>query len=107
VLEIRESESKGSINQHGHFQTDLVAMEANVKDSRRFPAGGWAFFDLMSRGERRSYSRPIAAGNNCVSCHSTNGAVDNTFVQFYPELKPIAVKFGTFKQTPAPAGGGH
>jgi hypothetical protein len=27
---------------------------------------------------------------NCYSCHQENGAVDTTFVQFYPTLLPIA-----------------
>jgi len=103
ILEIRESESKGSINQHGRFQTSLVAIEANVKDSRRFPKGGWAFFDLSIDGSQRSVAKPIPPGNRCEQCHSANGAVDNTFVQFYPELIPIAEKFGTFKSTKASA----
>jgi hypothetical protein len=105
ILEIRESESKGSINQHGHYQTSLVAIEANVKDSRRFPNGGWAFFDLASKGQLHASAKPIPAGNRCEQCHSANGAVDNTFVQFYPELIPIAKKFGTFKSTPANSAG--
>jgi hypothetical protein len=96
VLEIRESESKGSINQHGHFQTSVVAVEANVKDSKRFADGGWAFFDL-GRMDDAKPAKPIAAGNGCQKCHSANGAVDSTFVQFYPELVPVAKKFGTFK----------
>jgi hypothetical protein len=93
ILEIRESQSKGSINQHGQFQTSVIAVEANVKDSRRFPDGGWAFFDLG-----RPTAKPIPAGNRCQQCHSANGAVDSTFVQFYPELIPVAKKFGTFKE---------
>lgn len=106
LLEIRESESKGSINQHGHYQSSLVALEANVKDTKRFPKGGWAFFDLSpGNGTRSEAVKPIAAGNRCEQCHSTNGAVDNTFVQFYPELLPIAKKLGTFKSSAAPAGG--
>jgi hypothetical protein len=100
ILEIRESESKGSINKHGSYQTSLAAMEANVKDTRRFPKGGWAFFDLSPRAGRLPVSaKQIPPGNRCGQCHSTNGAVDNTFVQFYPELVPVAKKFGTFKTT--------
>jgi hypothetical protein len=102
VLEIRESESKGSINQHGRYQTKLVALEANVKDSRRFPDGGWAFFDLGTSSEKQTVP-PIPPGNRCQQCHSANGAVDNTFVQFYPELIPVAQKFGTYKIKPTPA----
>jgi hypothetical protein len=104
ILEIRDSETKGSINQHGHYQASLVAIEANVKDSKRFSKGGWAFFDL-GRGQRTA-AKPMPPGNRCEQCHSANGAVDNTFVQFYPELAPIAKKFGTFK-TNAPAAGAH
>ena len=100
ILEVRESESRGSINQHGHYQSALVAIEANVKDSRRFPKGAWAFFDLTSGGKRNQHAKAIPAGNRCEQCHSTNGAVDNTFVQFYPELIPIAQKFGTFRSAP-------
>jgi hypothetical protein len=103
VLEIRESESKGSINQHGHFQTELVAIEANVRDSRRFPGRNWAFFDLSPRGDQGP-ALPIAPGNGCQKCHSANGAVDSTFVQFYPELAPVAKKFGTFVSTPTVQG---
>lgn len=107
ILEVRESESKGSINQHGHFQGKLVAIEANVKDSKRFDSGGWAFFELMSRGEPRQTAKPFPPGNGCAQCHSPHGAVDNTFVQFYPELKPVAIKFRTFRATSADSGSAH
>ena len=101
ILEIRESEQKGSINQHGHFQGKLVAIEANVKDTARFPETGWGFFSLATEpGTQPKSIKAMASGNGCQKCHSANGAVDGTFVQFYPELIPIAKKFGTFKQTP-------
>lgn len=99
ILEIRESESKGSINRHGHYQANLVAVEANVKDSRRFAkSGGWAFFDLGSNSDARPVSA-IPPGNRCQECHTANGAVDSTFVQFYPDLAAVAKKFGTFRAT--------
>src|SRR5262249_16354345 len=41
ILEIRSAASKGSINKGGNFQTDVVAVEAAVKDEARFP-GKWA-----------------------------------------------------------------
>jgi Cytochrome P460 len=103
ILEVRESQSKGSINQHGHYQTSLVGLEANVKDSRRFPNNRWAFFNLGASGPRTV--KAIAPGNGCQKCHDQNGAVDSTFVQFYPDLVPVAKKFGTFK--PAPVSGGR
>jgi hypothetical protein len=103
ILEIRESEQKASINQHGHFQGKLVAIEANVKDTSRFPQTGWGFFDLATEADGQPKPvKAIAQGNGCQKCHSANGAVDGTFVQFYPELIPIAKKFGTFKVRPEP-----
>ncbi|MGI9071135.1 MAG: cytochrome P460 family protein [Bryobacteraceae bacterium] len=97
VLELRSSVSKGSINQSGHFQTGLMGMEAEVKDESRFPAK-WAFFDFS--GSAKS-ATPIPRSATCYSCHARNGAVDNTFVQFYPTLLEIAKQKGTLKRVPA------
>ena len=66
VLEVRASSSKGSINQVGSYQSEVLAVEAEVKD--------------------------------CYSCHLAHGAVDNTFVQFYPVLLDVAKHKGTFKR---------
>jgi len=44
VLEARSSNSKGSINNGGHYQTDRMGFEIEVKDTSRFPGNGWAFF---------------------------------------------------------------
>lgn len=83
VLEVRASLSKGSINQGGHFQTGLVGIEVHVKD-RRVP-GGWAFYSF---GKDRDTAKPIPTSASCYSCHAEHGAVDTTFVQFYPTLQP-------------------
>ena len=34
---------------------------------------------------------------DCYSCHEQNGAVDTTFVQYYPTLVDLAKAKGTFK----------
>jgi hypothetical protein len=99
VLEIRRAPTEGSINKGGHFQGDLVAVEVEVKDEARFPEK-WAFFDFRQTAQTAK-QLPKA---NCFACHSTNGAVDNTFVQFYPTLSEIAKTKGTFKVTPAQPG---
>ncbi len=97
VLEVRSAKSKESINKGGHFQGDVVAVETHVKDTKRFPRK-WAFFAF--RGEEPA-SEPAAGGNSaCYSCHEPQGAVDTTFVQFYPTLIPAAKAKGTFKNTP-------
>jgi hypothetical protein len=93
VMEVRGAADKGSINASGHFQTsELMGIEAHVKDTKRFP-GGWAFFAFA--GNEPASALPTAA--ECYSCHQQNGAVDTTFVQFYPTLLPIAQRRGTVK----------
>jgi len=94
VLEVRASQSKGSINQSGHYQGALVGIEAEVKDERRFP-GKWAFFGFPS-GVDSAAAFPKSEA--CYSCHAQNGAVDNTFVQFYPTLLEIAKQKGTLNK---------
>ncbi len=91
VLEVRSSESKGSINNGGHYQGGMVTIEAEVKDEKRFP-GKWAFFGL---GATAAQAKMIPASASCYSCHSQHGAVDNTFVQFYPTLLEVAKSKGT------------
>ena len=96
ILEVRNSETKGSINQHGSFQRDIAGLEAHVKDSRRYKSG-WAFYNLDSA---KPSAKLIAPGNRCEQCHEANGAVDTTLVQFYPDLIPVASKYGQLKPTP-------
>jgi len=99
VLEVRASESKASINKGGRFQSSLVAIEAEVKDEKRFPSK-WAFFGF---GMSASPARMLPTTAQCYSCHSTNGAVDNTFVQFYPTLLEVARSKGTLNAKVAQA----
>ncbi len=93
MLEVRASASNGSINKAGHFQTDRLAIEAEVKDASRFP-GKWAFFSF---GKGSPSGRQLAATEACYTCHAEHGAVDNTFVQFYPTLLTVARQKGTLK----------
>jgi hypothetical protein len=105
VLEIRQALSHGSINIGGHFQSDVIAIEAEVKDSVKYP-DKWAFFSFGDRpGNPGSTARMIPNGSVCQTCHGKNAAVENTFVQFYPTLIEVARKNGTLKtsyETPVP-----
>jgi hypothetical protein len=91
VLEVRNAHGKGSINQKGNYQGKLMAIEVHVKDEKRFP-GKWAFFGF---GEGKT-AKMTPTTADCYSCHADHGAVDTTFVQFYPTLLPIAGSKGTF-----------
>lgn len=84
VLEVRRGETNGSINKNGQFQTDIVQTEVHLKDQAR---GGWAFYAFR---DQTAPATMIARTADCYSCHQDNGAVDTTFVQFYPTLLPIA-----------------
>jgi hypothetical protein len=91
VLETRGAAEKGSINQHGKFQTgESMGVEVHVKDTKRFQ-GGWAFFPF--RGAEPA--RMIPMSEDCYSCHQQHAAVDTTFVQFYPTLLEVAKLKGT------------
>lgn len=95
VLEGRKAEGVGSINKAGNYQgTDVMGIEVHVKDEARF-AGKWAFFPFD--GKKTAKMIPTTAG--CYSCHSEHGAVDTTFVQFYPTLLPIAKAKGTLSKS--------
>ena len=92
VLEARNAEGKGSINQRGNFQgSEVMGLEVHVKDVSRFP-GKWAFFGFGDSKTAKMTPTDMA----CYSCHSEHAAVDTTFVQFYPTLLPIAQAKGTF-----------
>lgn len=101
ILEIRASSSEGSINKGGHFQSNLVVIEAAVKDER-FP-GKWAYFDFGR--DMKTQVAALPRTERCYACHSENAAVDNTFVQFYPTLLEVATKMGTVKAATSTAPG--
>ncbi len=89
VLEVRGAEGNASINKAGHFQSgDVMALELHVKDAAH---GGWAFYEFDSPQPAKIVPR----GASCYSCHQDHGAVDTTFVQFYPTLLPLAKQKGT------------
>ena len=97
VLEGRESSSQGSINPAGHYQAEVVSRSAAVKDEKRFPEK-WAYFTFGTQqvGTQNAKAR-------CWQCHNEHGAVDNTFVQFYPTLKEAAQARGTYNEAKAAA----
>ena len=95
VLESRAASEKGSINQRGKYQSgEPLGVEMHVRDSKRFK-GDWAFFSF----ESAKPATLIPMTEDCYSCHQEHGAVDTTFVQFYPTLLPVA----TLKRTLSPA----
>jgi hypothetical protein len=98
ILEVRGSVAvnNSATGNNGRFQGEIIGIEAEVKDESRFEKG-WAFFGLSMK---EPAGAQIPSGASCYSCHATNAAVENTFTQFYPVLRDVAKREGTFKTVP-------
>jgi len=94
VIDERDAASRSSINQKGHYQTDLMGLAVEIKDSARNP-DKWAYYGF---GAENKSAGAMPHGNPCWTCHEEHAAVEHTFVQFYPTLKPLAKKFGTYNE---------
>ena len=100
VLELRGSEDPISINKRGHTQSaEIRGLEVHVKDK-----GKWLFYDVSGKDPVGKVIPPPA---DCYTCHEAHGAVDTTFVQFYPTLLPLAQQKNTLspaylKELPSP-----
>ena len=100
VIDERDASSRGSINKTGHFQTDLMGLVVEVKDSAHNP-DKWAYYAFQPDGASADgkAAGAMPKGNPCWSCHEDHAAVEHTFVQFYPTLKVAAKKFGTYNES--------
>ena len=97
LIDVRNAQSEGSINKTGHYQTDSMALEVEIKDSTRNPAK-WAYYSFQPNART---AEAMPRDNDCWSCHEQHAAVEHTFVQFYPTLKPVAKNFGAYNETRA------
>lgn len=97
VLEVRRAATTESINKGGQFQKEVTSLEVEVKDKRFSDTQGWGFFEFDSD---RQPAKQVTKGKSCYTCHSAHGAVEQTFVQFYPTLISVAAKHGTLKERP-------
>ena len=101
ILEIRRSATDNTLVKGGRYQSDLAALEAEVKDSRF--SDGWGFFNWGSARALKDVTEPLPATagspgeESCVECHTKHTAVERTFVQFYPQLLEVARQKGTLK----------
>jgi hypothetical protein len=107
VLELRRARAGVSIDNAGQTQGTVVAIEAAVKDPKRFGAiegsNGWGYFTFDGPDGLLDSAAALPAQAPCYACHSANTAVDNTFVQFYPTLLEVAERLGTIRADYDPA----
>ena len=91
ILELAKAESKNEPGLQGSYQKDYLALEASVKDSKRFE-GGWAYFSFTDKdGNPKSKAQPFVT-TACWSCHHQKAATDHVFTQFYPVLRAVMRK---------------
>ena len=90
IVEIYSPASRGSINKGGHYQDTFRGLDIEVKDSSREQE--WSYYNF-SPGQTTG----DVDGPGCSSCHSKNGAVEHTFVQFYPTLLDFAIEKNLIK----------
>jgi hypothetical protein len=95
VIDERDAASRSSINQKGHYQTDLMGLAVEVKDSAHNP-DKWAYYAFDAEDKAAG---AMPKGNGCYACHDAHAAVEHTFVQFYPTLKVVAKKYGTYNES--------
>jgi hypothetical protein len=82
ALAIRRPERRVPPSRTGWTEGSLAALELAVKDPSRF-TGGWAYFDFGRDGDTAS----ALPRERCASCHARHAALDNVFIQFYPQLR--------------------
>jgi len=90
IVEIYAPASHGSINKAGHYQDKFQGLDVEVKD--RSQPNEWSYYNFDPAA---TSAKALSGG--CNKCHSDNGAVEHTFVQFYPTLRDIAIEKGVVK----------
>ena len=94
AMEMASADTKKEPALHGSFESEFIGLEVAVKDSSRFPGGGWAYFNFSGGpgSQYRDKAEPFPASAGCVACHKQNAATDNVFTQFYPVLRAVKPK---------------
>jgi len=91
ILELATAGVKTEPRLRGSYQNEFVALEAAVKDSKRF-SEGWAYYSFDGPdGKPLTKARPLPK-DRCWSCHDQKADTDNVFTQFYPVLRAVAPK---------------
>ncbi len=82
ALHFYGSQNNISINRSGFVMGSLHFMEIHYKDSERFPDG----FNFYTFNNDQTVAAEVPLPNDCVACHTKDGAYDGVFVQFYPTI---------------------
>lgn len=86
VLEILSQEKKKEPGLQGSYGKDYVALEASVKDSKRFK-DGWAYFAFNDDEGKLLDKAKAFASQSCFACHDKKAETDHVFTQFYSVIR--------------------
>jgi len=95
VHEVRGAVPDGPVSPTGYHVAGVLGTQVAVKDEVRFGAG-WRYF-AFGAGDLSAAPTPTDAA--CSQCHRASGAVDDTFVQFYPTLRAAARRHGVLRSS--------
>lgn len=85
VLTFFEPSRKSNPARAGFYEGQRIqGFEVHLK-RKDLDSTGWGFFGFSSDTARPATRQPSALA--CYSCHKTEAAFDNAFVQFYPTLR--------------------
>ena len=85
VMTLYEPSRKSRPAKVGFYEGNRIpGIEVHLKKAG-IDSTGWAFFGFGS--DTTSTSAKIPSAVACYSCHSSEAAFDNAFVQFYPALR--------------------
>jgi hypothetical protein len=91
ILEGASAETKAEPGLQGSYQKDFTALEAAVKDKKRF-GDGWAYFSFDDGKDKRKDKATPFPRSACFDCHHQKAATDHVFTQFYPVLRALPRK---------------
>jgi len=107
ALDIRPGIAPASALEGARTQGPRVALEVAVRDSSRYPDGGWSYFSFdgprESGGALLATAAPLPRTAGCYACHQKHGAVQWTFTQFYADAFERAKQLGTVNKDFDPA----
>jgi hypothetical protein len=107
ALEVRPALPAVSALEGALTQGPRRALEVAVRDSSRYPDGGWSYFSFDGPRDQptamRASAAPFPRTASCHGCHQKHGAVQWTFTQFYADAFEHAKQLGTVRKDYDPA----
>ena len=97
VKELVSVGAKSATSGNGYFQGEFIGLEAEVKDSKKFPnePGYWAFFSFSTKDHKSLTATATAFPTaSCNSCHEDAADEDWIFSQYYPVLRAAKMSAG-------------